>query len=274
MGDSKILVPTDFKDHAAKALLQGVALAKLTGSSLMLLHLTDHDEELKDSQKQMAQMCSSIEKDHGILTEYIVEPGDIYEDIGRIADLQKIQFVVMGSQGLQGIAQHLFGARIIKVLRSINLPTIVVQDKTPVRAKFEKILLPVDDIDRFEEKIISLIPFARWSDAEIMLYAIRHPMKNEQKIRDHIALSRKILSEAKLNFTETAEPTTVFSVGIAKQTLNFSKTWGADLIVISLCETENMANLNEADCERLLNNEQDIAILYAPEKIDQNKLFS
>lgn len=274
MSDSKILVPTDFKDSAAKALQQAVALAKLTSSSLMLLHLTDHNDELEESQEQMARLCRSVESEHGVSTEYIAETGDIYEDIGRIADQQKVQFVVMGTQGLQGIAQHLFGARIIKVLRSINIPTIVVQDKTPVSPKFKKILLPVDDIEHFEEKIISLMPFARWSDAEIMLYAIRHPLKNEEKIRKHIALSRKILSEANLNFSETAESPTVFSVGIAKQTINFSKIWGADLIVISLGETENMANLNEADCERLLNNEQEIAILYAPEKIGPSGLFS
>lgn len=274
MTDSKILVPTDFAQPAAKALQQGVALAKLTNSSLILLHLTDHDNEQESSKKQMAQLCRSIKEKHNVSTEFIVETGDIYEDIGRIADRQKIQFVVMGTQGLHGIAQHLFGARIIKILRSINIPTIVVQDKTPVSDQFDKILLPVDDIDRFEEKILSLMPFARWSDAEIMLYAIRHPMKNEQKIREHLTLSRKILGEANLNFTETAEPPTVFSVGIAKQTLRFSKTWGANLIVISLGETENMANLNEADCERLLNNKQEIAILYAPENLGHTGLFS
>ncbi len=272
MSEVKILVPTDFLNPATNALQQAIVLAKRTDGSLILLHITDgdHPEEGEDN---MTALCESVKRDHGITAQHMVEVGDIYEDIGRIANQQNATFIVIGTHGLRGIAQHLFGARIIKVLSSLSVPAIVVQDETPVQNEFKKILLPVDDIPSFEEKVRSIIPFATWSKATVMLYAIQHPMKNQQKLREHIELSRKLLKEANVLFEETEESPTVFSAGIAKQTLNFAKTWEADLIVISLCETENMANINEADCERILTNDHHIAVLVAPERLAKQKLF-
>jgi len=272
MSEVKIIVPTDFQNPASTALQQAIMLAKRTSGSLALLHIADEDHPEK-SEDKMTALCESVLKEHGITCHHMVEHGDIYEDIGRITDRHNATFMVIGTHGLRGLAQHLFGARIIKVLNSVSVPAIVVQDETPVQKDFRKILLPVDDIESFEEKVRSTIPFAQWSGAEVMLYAIAHPMKNEKKLREHIELSRKLLNEANVSFEETEESPTVFSAGIAKQTLNFAKTWGADLIVISLCDTENMANINEADCERILTNDDHTAVLVAPEKLVKQKLF-
>lgn len=268
MAEIKILVPTDFRNPSTNALQQAIALGRLTTGSLELLHIAKSDNP-DEGKEQLQSMSETVQRDHGITCNAIVEVGDIFEDIGRIAEKHHSTFLVVGTNGIHGIAQQLFGARILKVLRSVPIPAVVVQEGTAVLSKFEKILVPVDDLDPFDEKVNSVIPFAKWCGAEVMLYAIQHPMKNEAKIRENIQTARKMLSESGINFSETEESPTVFSAGIAKQTLKFAETWGADLIVISACETPTMADINQADCERVLNNDADTAVLCAPEGLNR-----
>ncbi len=272
MSTSKIIVPTDFTDSANTALRQAATLAKSTYSSLTLVHISDEDDP-KEGEKRAQELCDAMRNEFRIEIDFILEPGDVFEDIGRLAQKHKARFVVMGTNGIRGIVQHLFGARVLKVLKSLTVPAIVVQDDTPVLGQFAKILLPVDDIDPFEEKLNSVIPLAQSFQSNVMIYAINHPMKDEEKVRNHIKLSRKMLSDAGVSFAETEESPTVFSVGIAKQTLSYANNWGADLIAISLADTENKGNLNQADCERILNNDSHIAVLCTPEKLERGKLF-
>lgn len=272
MSTSKIIVPTDFTDPANNALRQAATLAKSTYSSLTLVHISDEDDP-KEGENRAIALCDSMRQEFRIEIDYILEPGDVFEDIGRLAEKHEARFVVMGTSGIRGIVQHLFGARVLKVLKSLTVPAIVVQDDTPVLDAFKKILLPVDDIEPFEEKVNSIIPFAQSFQSKVMIYAINHPMKEEDKVRNHIELSRKMLSDAGITFAEVEESPTVFSAGIAKQTLNYAKNWGADLIAISLADSDNMGNLNQADCERILNNDQHIAVICTPEKLDSGKLF-
>lgn len=272
MSNLPIIVPTDFTDSADKALRQAVALAKAVESPLTLLHISDEDNP-KEGEERVQALCEKVHHEHLVEINYVLEPGDLFEDIGRLAQKHNARFVVMGTNGIRGLSQHLFGARILKVLRSMTVPAIVVQDDTKVVRSYDKILFPVDDIEPFENKINSVIPFAKWFDAEVMLYAIHHPMTDDKKVREHINLTREMLTEAKVSFSETEESPTVFSAGVAKQTLRFAEQWGAELIAISLAETANKGNLNQADCERVLNNDGHIAVLCTPERLDTQKLF-
>lgn len=272
MSASKIIVPTDFTDPANNALRQAASLAKSTSSSLTLVHISD-DDHPNEGENRARELCESMRNEFRVEIDYILEPGDLFEDIGRLAQKHEARYVVMGTSGIRGIVQHLFGARVLKVLKSLTVPAIVVQDDTPVKEEFKKILLPVDDIEPFEEKLNSIIPLAQRFQSKVMIYAINHPMKDQDKVKAHIKLSRQMLSDAGVNFAEMEESPNVFSAGIAKQTLNYATNWGAELIAISLADTDNKGNLNQADCERILNNETHIAVICTPEKLDRNRLF-
>jgi len=273
MSTPRIIIPTDFSDPANNALRQAVELAKVTECPLTLLHIADEDHP-NEGEEEAKKLSEHVRHEHLVEIDYALEPGDLFEDVGRMAQKHHARFVVIGTNGIRGLKQQLFGARILRVLRQIVVPTIVLQDDTPVLKSFNKILMPVDDIEPFENKVSSVIPFAKYFDSEVMLYAIHHPMKDEKKVRAHIELARKMLSDSGVRFSETEESPTVFSAGIAKQTLAFAKQWGAELIAISLAETENKGNLNQVDCERIINNEARIAVLCAPERLDRQRFFS
>ncbi|TVR39256.1 MAG: universal stress protein [Cryomorphaceae bacterium] len=273
MSAQGIIIPTDFSVSDSTAILQAVHIARKTGDMITLLHIADSDTTDAE-RKRMESICEEISGDHGVRVGYIIERGhDPMDDLVRVLQSHSPRMLVMGTEGIRGIAQHLFGARILGILRNVSVPSAIVQDETPVTESYRKILLPIDDIEPFEEKVKSVIPFAKWFNGEVMLYALHHPMMDERKVKAHIALSRKMLDEADIRYSETEESPTVFSAGVAKQTLKFAHSWGADLIAISLNDNDNKGNINQADCERVINNDHHIAVLCTPKKLDSKKLF-
>ncbi len=273
MSAQGIIIPTDFSAADSTAILQAVHIARKTGDMITLLHIADSDTT-DTERKRMESICDEISGNHGVRVGYVIERGnDLIDDLVRVLRSHSPRMLVMGTEGIRGIAQHLFGARILGIVRNTPVPSVVVQDDTPVKEAFNKILLPVDDLEPFEEKVKSVIPFAQWFNAEVKLYALQHPMTDDRKVREHIVLSRKMLKEADITFSETEESPTLFSAGVAKQTLKFAESWGADLIAISLNDPVNKGNINQADCERIINNDQHIAVLCTPKKLDSKKLF-
>jgi len=273
MNQHKIIVPTDFTTTAHVALEQANVIAKISGASIQLLHIKN-DKDPADADAQLQRICNTLTATHGTHCSYLLEDGDLIQGIGKICDRENANLVVIGTHGIQGLAQHLFGAHIIKVVRNINQPAIVVQDESRAAGGYQKILLPVSDVDNFEAMVNSIIPIARWFKSEVMVYAIHHPMANADTVRRNIGLARSLFNKAEINYQETEEQPTMYSAGTAKQTLVFANNWGADLIAISLCDADNKGNVNVADCERILNNEAKKAVLCAPDTLDSRKFFN
>lgn len=273
MNQHKIIVPTDFTNTAHNALDHAKTVAKATGAEIVLLHIIS-EKDPDDASARLQNLCTQIKAESGVACSFLLEEGSIIEDIGGVSQRENANLVIIGTHGIQGLAQHLFGAHIIKVVRNVNQPAIIIQNDTPENQGYKKILLPVSDVENFEALVNSVIPIARWFNSEVMVYAIHHPMTNKDTMRSNIGLARSLFNKAEVNYRETEEQPTMYSAGTAKQTVAFANTWGADLIAISLCETDNKGNLNLADCERIINNEKHTAVLCAPDSLDTRKFFS
>jgi nucleotide-binding universal stress UspA family protein len=273
MNQHKIIVPTDFTETAHNALDHAKTVAKATNAEIVLLHIIS-EKDPDDASARLQNLCNAIKAESGVACSFLLEEGNIIDGIGNISQRENGTLVVIGTHGIQGLAQHLFGAHIIKVVRNINQPAIIIQEDTPECAGYQKILLPVSDVENFEALVNSVIPIARWFNAEVMVYAIHHPMTNKDIMRSNIGLARSLFNKSEVNYRETEEQPTMYSAGTAKQTIAFANTWGADLIAISLCESDNKGNLNLADCERVINNEKHTAVLCAPDALDTRKFFS
>jgi nucleotide-binding universal stress UspA family protein len=273
MNTRGIVAPTDFSETAQKAVEQAIMLAKISSENLTLVHI-EVEGSPADTGQKLEQKCEEITRTNGVKAGYVIQKEqDLTEDISRIIEKLTPRYTVIGTHGVKGIAQHLFGARILNVIRPLTMPSLVLQSASTAKESFKKILLPVDDIDGFDVKVRDTAEFARLFDSEILLYAISHPMVNSAKVVEHINLSRNVLNDAGIRFTEIEEEPTVFSAGMAKQTLKFAEMQGVDLIVISLAETVNKGQMNKADCERVLNNEQHIAVLCTPGRSKSGGLF-
>jgi len=268
-----IIVPTDFHEAAARSAEQGAAIAVRLNCPLTLLHISANESEVKDDEEKAKDICAAVRRNHAVKVDYAVEVGE-FDDLAEFASTKNAQLMVIGSYGIRGLAQHLFGARMLRVLRHVRVPAVAVQSETPVSDGFRKILLPIDDIEPFDHKVKTVIACAKWFGSEVMLYALRHPMTDSKKVSEHVDITRKLLNDAGITYSETEETPKFFSAGIAKQAMVFAESWGADLIAISLADPPTNAKLNRAECEQVINNKAQIAVLCTPAHLDDSRIFS
>lgn len=151
----KVLVPVDGSNHSKRALREAIKIASLTDTNLLMLHVrneyitqvgkTSVDHRLygkEESEKRskallenMAKELSEIEKDKIKKISQVANVaklskiGDVAETITNFVDKEKIDFVVMGSQGVNaGKIQSVFiGSVTREVLAHASCPVLVVK---------------------------------------------------------------------------------------------------------------------------------------------------
>ncbi|HEX6243682.1 MAG TPA: universal stress protein [Polyangiales bacterium] len=130
---SKILLPTDFSDHAHEALSYATRLAQLHGGSLTLVHAYDlvpyalPEGPLMDD-VQMRELQSALERQLEKLKQQALKTGTTQvtaqllqgpaaSEIVRVAGEQSFDLIVMGTHGRTGLSHLLLGSVTEKVVR-------------------------------------------------------------------------------------------------------------------------------------------------------------
>jgi nucleotide-binding universal stress UspA family protein len=158
---SKILVPTDFSEHAQQALETAVSLAKPFGATLHLLHVVQMPlvptplvadaapvvpvtfwQELREhAQRNLEKQKARLAAD-GVRCEL-----EVIEDvpgfaISAAAERAKADLIVMGSRGLTGIKRVLLGSVAEHTVRAAPCPVLTVKHGGALRMR--KILVAMD----------------------------------------------------------------------------------------------------------------------------------
>src|SRR5688572_9991383 len=129
----KILLPTDFSDHAHEALSYATQLAQLHAAPLCLVHAYDlvpyalPEGPLMDD-VQMRELQSALEKQlekqkqqalaagASQVTAQLLQ-GSAASEIVRVASEQSFDLIVMGTHGRTGLGHLLLGSVTEKVVR-------------------------------------------------------------------------------------------------------------------------------------------------------------
>lgn len=139
----KILVPTDFSEHSAKALLYGAELAKKFGAELHLMHAVEQtplmygegayvppETEAEIEAAATAQLESLVaDVGDGVNVVRRVEHGHPFVETIRYAKENDIGLIVLGTHGRGAIAHMLLGSVAEKVVRKAPCPVLTVRDK-------------------------------------------------------------------------------------------------------------------------------------------------
>ena len=137
----KILVPTDFSEHSAKAIQYGAELAGKFGAELHLLHAVEttsiaYGEGPYFPPETVAEMEAAAVKQ---LDEWEVEAADDvptvrqvtrgypFLEIVRYAKENKIDLIIVGTHGRGAIAHMLLGSVAEKVVRKSPCSVLVVR---------------------------------------------------------------------------------------------------------------------------------------------------
>lgn len=139
----KILVPTDFSEHSAKAMLYGAELAKKFGAELHLMHAVEQTplmygegayvppETEAEIEAAATEQLESLVADAGddVTVVRRVEHGHPFVETVRYAKENDIGLIVLGTHGRGAIAHMLLGSVAEKVVRKAPCPVLTVRDK-------------------------------------------------------------------------------------------------------------------------------------------------
>jgi len=139
---AKILVPVDQSENATRALEYALKLAKLAESEITLLCVVNTipdsaesytssgqlEDLLNESAKNyLRELVNKTEKEHGIKLKTIVKRGHPVSLIIDTAQVEHMDLIVMGSRGLGGFKEMLFGSVSHGVTSQANVPVMIVK---------------------------------------------------------------------------------------------------------------------------------------------------
>jgi nucleotide-binding universal stress UspA family protein len=148
----KLLVPHDFSPCAERALGTAVELARVHGSELALVHVSELpanlpcdalvtpknevgsvrvDEYMTDSARQRLDAIAEPLRLAGLAVSTLAVTGDVARQILELARKVDADALVVGTHGRMGLSHLLLGSVAEKVVRGASVPVVCV--RTPAR---------------------------------------------------------------------------------------------------------------------------------------------
>lgn len=261
-----ILCPTDFTPAADTAIAISGSIARKIDGSVTVLHVMEKDHaRFGDVMLSTKSLLSNAEQKllRDGRARAIHREGDFMKEIALEAGKDHAMMVV-GTHGAKGIRQSLFGADILKLVRKVAIPSMVVQGHTPAGNNFNTIVMPVAGHADIRSLLEAVTLLALAFGSEVHVYQIMRPgeepsaqlLTNKLLMLDH-------LRAAGIRVKEVNEPTTTFSAGFAAQTEAYATRVGASCLAIMARASDEYRWIADAEKERLLTNPDGIAVLCA-----------
>lgn len=190
----KILFPTDFSDAATNAFVHALEFAKVVKAELILLHT--FEIPVYDSQffpENYASIYSSIElakfemfkdeipklrtiaaerKLEDIVIKHRLMDGDLIYNLKNAVEEDKIDFVIMGTNGVSDWTKFFTGSNTNSVISGVEVPVLCV----PIDAKFKKVKT-IGFTTRYREKdkkeLKKILKIAKKTDAKVKSLYVR-----------------------------------------------------------------------------------------------------
>jgi nucleotide-binding universal stress UspA family protein len=259
----KIIIPTDLTKAAEHAVKQAIKIAHKTGSSLTLIHVLDRkSSSFEEVSRALGLEAQMIKEQEGLNCDVIIKEGTLFEVIANEAVEKDYDLMVVGTHGIRGIKQMLFGADILKLVVRIPFPALVVQEESPLIESFHKVVLPVSSHEAFRSAIDAILDYSDVFDFDVHLYSINKPgfAWSEQMLKN-IEEATRLLKEKGIRMTRVKEDQQVYSLGFAKQTVKYANSVGADALLMISVPTEENYYFAQSDKETMLLNEFRIPVV-------------
>jgi nucleotide-binding universal stress UspA family protein len=239
----RILVPTDFSDHARYALKVAGEIAKITNADLYILNLLDLPSHMSDAVNNGASIPEVMlflkktnERLEDLKSEAFLQGINIitsakiektFEGISTYSKEHDIDFIVMGSHGVSGFREMFIGSNTEKVVRFSEVPVLVVKNEI-ASFKVKNFVFASDFLEEIKKPFQEMMAFAELFGAKVHLVMINTPNNFKPD-----AVSEKIMYDFVGQF-----PVDNYSINIYNDTnaekgiMNFANKVNADLIGI------------------------------------------
>lgn len=264
METKKILVPIDLSEITATVVDAAIEFAKKTGMALTLLHIK-HIKSHPDVEQQLQNINDEIIAVDKVACNYILKTGSIFNEIALEASNPEYSFAIIGTHGFKGFREVMFGADILRLLKTMPVPVLtVLKGYVLPEAGIHKILIPVASHTTFNLIIDATVKFAKWHNAEVHLYSIEKPnMAWTQQLLKNINLAETTFEKERVNFIRVNEKFNSYAIGYSKQTLQYAQNIDAGLIAIMSSPAKEHIYFADGDKEQLITNKYRIPVLSA-----------
>ena len=186
----KILVPTDFSEHAEYALRVAAQIAKKVNAEIFLLHMLELPSQMSDMAVQGAegpeiifaikkvreQFQTAKEKPYlqGIPVTEAVQFAKAFEGIIESSKKNGIDLIVMGSHGASGFEEMFVGSNTEKVVRTSEIPVLVIKGDLDISA-LKKLVFASDFSSEIEDAFPKALNFAEMMGVELHMLMVNTP---------------------------------------------------------------------------------------------------
>lgn len=244
----KILVPTDFSDHAEYALKVAAQIARKNNGEIFLLHLLELPNQISNDgigesnavgkSAGIPEVMFFMEKARerfdevknapyldGIKIIEAIQFEKAFDGIMKHTKKHDIDLIVMGSHGASGFKEMFIGSNTEKVVRTSEVPVLVIKNDigefTP-----KKFVFASDFSREINKPFAQVAAFANAFDMELNLVYINTPSNFKST---HNA--EKMVREFAAGFNINTLNTHIYNdVNVEKGILHFANNVNADLI--------------------------------------------
>lgn len=210
----KVLIPTDFSNHAKKVIecvgeIPGVKEVVLLNvvARPTITRFWDPVAEVKVAEKRLSEMKSAV-KVPGVSVKVkavTVLEGEVASAIQRVAEDEKATLVAMGARGKSLIRSVLLGSASRNVLRYGNTHLLLMRYRDQEDAKhcekiFAKVLFPTD----FSQPAEAALSFLKGLPGigELLLLNVVSKGETDEEIEANVALAKQKINELFLELSK------------------------------------------------------------------------
>ena len=237
----RILVPTDFSEHAEDALKVAAQIAQKNDSEIIVLHMLELPHQMNDAilggasipetmlfMKKANEMLDEISSRpylDGIPVTEIVKIDKPIHGITQVSKDYDIDLIIMGSHGSSGVEELLIGSNTEKVVRNSEIPVLVIK-KDISDFKVANIVFASDFSQETKKPFEKLLNFTKFFESKIHLVTICTPNSFKPT---HVI--EKAMKNFITEFNITNYTTHIYNdTNIEKGIINFANSINADII--------------------------------------------
>ena len=261
---NNILCPTDLSDTALKGVHYAEILAKRFNGGVTLLHVLDKQDTKGDGpSKAKTAMESQRAGAKEVIVNLQLREGEFMNEITEESK-KGHSLMVCATHGLRGLKQSLFGAHILKLVRKVETPTLVVQKNSPDNNDFATIVMPVASHTGIDHLLDAVCLVAKHFGSTVHIYQLIRPGEEAsvELMQNKERMTKRLASEG-IPHKQVEEPSHSFSVGFSWPTIEYAKRVHAGCIAIMSVPSEEYRYIADAEKERFLTNESGIPVLCA-----------
>lgn len=261
-----IIVPTDFSKNADNALEYATELAKLMGSTIILLYI-DSD---KTGNKNLQGLQTTIKRsnDMDIIMELCIRAGNVEEVIANVAKEKNADLIIIGISEAGIFEETILGNNAVDIIRNSTAPVLIIPSKTTFKIP-SKIVFATDYIElKNDQPLYTLLNFVTLFKAKLFIVNImkEDETTSSKKVATIIRI-KKLFNRVALSFYYP------YNDDVATGINGFVSETDSDIVAM-IPHKHNIFYrlLNFSQTKKIIFNSNNIPILALPENISPQEM--